>query len=138
MESFIDILVLALILGGTIIPSLLKAKKKPNQPEVPAEEYQGWEDDTEYLTVTEEEFSPVTNVNNNNEAASTIWSFDQEAIDNIGPRNDRLRKQNRAIITNDEIKDVIINNDVSHGVIENFNLYDAVIYSEILNPKFKD
>ena len=147
--DFGDIIIIAAAVIGMVVSAISKSAKKKaqsNQPS-PVSEHEEWYD--EYDEDTEQTSHSVVKEHEMHQSGRTeseYWSYDQQTLDEIesSPKiNDTYRKKKpskhetkpeNSIYALDKNKPTA-NEGAGPG---NFNLKDAIIYSELLNPKFKE
>ena len=142
-----DIIIIAAAVIGTAVSAFSKnAKKKANagRPATPSD-YE-WEESGESEPEFESVLSPTDNYESIYQAESQPerWSYDRQAIEELAssPQVDDNYRKKKAAATppTDNVYDGLDKNK-SHSTADaakEFNVRDAIIYSELLKPKFKE
>lgn len=139
----IDILIFALALIGMVVSAVTKNAKKKAQDHKPLPNFDQWSmDEDDMYNKTE----PVIayNVEDPYDEEQTYWSYDKEAIKELesSAHVDDLNREHKHHVTDDNAYKIKDDKNIADTGISLFdggvNLRDAIIYSELLKPKYKE
>lgn len=146
--DFTDILIIALAAVGAIISGITKSVRKKHESAQPANPtYEQWtqedgDENEEYREIVSPQGIEMPYTLETESSAH--WSHDRQAmveIESLPQANDKYRQKrttqhtkNSGYSSNEKKVEKVSYNDIT----ENINIRDAIIYSELLKPKFKE